>query len=401
MATRNLNTNSDGNNTGARQGPYSSGHALSQNRSTPDIPSTQRGVGGSFNVMLVDTMTIQVAGPAGAVSVRGRIWDSSGTAIARSGLVTAPSNSSFSIGNVTMDLTSSALLSGGTLYRWGVWSTGDIRAQTSANSSFNVYTDLSIGATDNWSTGNTSIHAFGSSFSLVGSFDYYLIPTPPSVISNGSTSSSISFSWSVADNGGKSISQYVVQYKPNFSGTWLDAFTTTSTSGSISGLSAGTTYDVRIAAKNAVSDLAGTTSDWGSTSIATSGDTFSFTPTFSFAPTPTTTVPNLNGLTATEATTALSNVNLSSSATNQPIGATVENNNFVVNNSQSPAAGTTVNTGSTVSYQVYQYIPPAQEVSIWNGTSWVTSTPKVWNGTSWVSPTAIKVWNGTSWVNPT
>ena len=397
MATRDLNTNADGNNTGARQGPYGSGHALSMNRSTPTVPSTQRGAGGSFNIMLVDTMTIQVAGPSGAVAVRGRIWDSNGAIVARSAEVTAPSNTGFSIGNVTMNLTSNAMLEGDTLYRWGVWSTGDIRAQTSSNSSFNVYVDTSIGSNDSWSTGNGTVHANGSNFSLVGSFSYFFMPTAPTVSSNGSSTSSVSFSWSVSDNGGKSITGYDVQYKPSWSGTWENAFSTTSTSGSISGLSSSTTYDVRVAAKNAVTDLASTTSEWGYVSITTGAAA-----TFSFSPAPATvTVPNLTGLTLSQANTALSNVNLNSSPTAQTVGATAGNNNLVVTGTQSPASGSTVNVGSTVSFQYYSYTPPAQEVSVWNGTSWVASTPKIWNGTSWVDPTVIQVWNGTSWVNPT
>jgi hypothetical protein len=398
MATRDLNTNADGNNTGARQGPFGAGHALSMNRSTPDAPSGQRGQGNAYNVVLVDSMTIQVAGPSGAASVRGRIWDSSGTAYARSGVVTAPSSTSFSIGNVTMPLTSSVILYGGTVYRWGVWSTADIRVQTSSNSSFNVYTDTSIGASDNWSTGNTSIHSNGTNFSLVGFFNYYLIPTAPSVFSGGSTTSSISFSWSVSDNGGKSISAYQVQYKPNSSSTWITYDGNyTSTSATISGLSSSTTYDVRVSAINEVATLAGTTSEFGTTSITTD-----FVSTFSFSPAPaTTTVPNLTGLTLTQANTAISNASLSSSPTAQSTGATALNNNLVITGTQSPSSGSTVNVGSTVSFQYYSYTPPAQEVSVWNGTSWVASTPKIWNGTSWVDPTVIQVWNGTSWVNPT
>jgi hypothetical protein len=398
MATRDLNTNADGNNTGARQGPFGAGHALSMNRSTPDAPSGQRGQGNAYNVVLVDSMTIQVAGPSGAASVRGRIWDSSGTAYARSGVVTAPSSTSFSIGNVTMPLTSSVILYGGTIYRWGVWSTADIRVQTSSNSSFNVYTDTSIGASDNWSTGNT-LHSAGTNFSLVGFFNYYLIPTAPSVFSGGSTTSSISFSWSVSDNGGKSISAYQVQYKPNFSGTWITYDGNyTSTSATISGLSSSTTYDVRVSAINEVATLAGTTSEFGYASVTT--DTA--TSTFSFSPAPATvTVPSLTDLTLTQANTALSNAGLASSATAQPVGATSGNNNLVVSGTQSPGAGSVVNVGSTVSFQYYSYTPPAQEVSVWNGTSWVTSTPRIWNGTSWVDPAVIRVWNGTSWVNPT
>jgi hypothetical protein len=393
LATYLLNTNSDPNTTGARQGPFGAGHALSMNRTTPDAPAGQRGPGGSNNVILITELTIQVAGPSGAASVRGRIWDSSGTALSTSATETAPSNTSFSIGNVVFNVPN-VLVSGGTLHRFGVWSTADIRVQTSANSSFTVWTDTSIGSGDNWSTGNTAAHATGSNFSLVGSFEYFLLPTAPSISSTSSSTSSVTVGWSApSTDGGSSITNYLIQYKPSWSGSWtIESAGASASSYTISGLSSSTTYDIRVYATNVVGE-----SEYATTSITT--DSVS---TFSFSPAPaTTTVPNLTGLTLTQANTAISNASLSSSATAQSVGATSGNNNLVVSGTQSPGAGSVVNVGSTVSFQYYSYTPPAQEVSVWNGTSWVTSTPKIWNGTSWVDPAVIRVWNGTSWVNPT
>ena len=401
MALHDLNTGT-GNTTSnrARQGPYSSGHALSQNRSTPTVPSGQRGQGGAYNVILVDRIRVECAGYGAAANLRGRIWNSSGTAIARSASQSVAGTTAVDVSLQTFDLEFSVILDGGTLYRWGVYSSqNEFAVQRQVNSSFNVYADTSIGASDNWSTGNSLIHETGAGSSLVGDIRYYLIPTAPSVFSGGSGESYISFSWSVSDNGGKTISGYQVQYKPNYSGTWQTYDSNyTSTSATIYGLSSSTTYDVRVAAMNEVSDLAGTTSEFGTTSITTDAPA----PTFSFSPAPaTTTVPNLTGLTLTQANTAISNASLSSSPTAQSTGATALNNNLVITGTQSPASGSTVNVGSTVSFQYYSYTPPAQEVSVWNGSSWVTSTPRVWNGTSWVEPTVIQVWNGTSWVNPT
>jgi len=392
LATWALNTGSDGNNTGARQGPFGAGHALSMNRTTPNAPSGQRGPGGAFNEIYITSMTVQVSGPSGAVAVRGRVWNSSGGAITRSPEVTAPSNTGFAIGNVEFNVTN-AWLDGGTSYRFGVWSTGDIRVQTSANSSFSVYADTSIGSNDDWSTGN-STHSNGSNFSLVGSFQYAVRPTAPSISFTSSSTSSVTVNWSAPSNDGDStITDYLIQYKPSFSSSWTILFASASASSyTISGLSSSTTYDIRVSAANAVGE-----SEYATTSITTD-----FVSTFSFSPAPaTTTVPNLTGLTLTQANTAISNASLNSSPTAQPTGATPANNNLVVAGTQSPAAGSTVNLGTTVSFQYYSYIPPAQEVSVWNGTSWVTSTPKIWNGTSWVDPGVIKVWNGTSWVNPT
>lgn len=88
----------------------------------------------------------------------------------------------------------------------------------------------------------------------------------------------------------------------------------------------------------------------------------SITMTFSvIAPTipgggPTATVPNLNGLTLQQAITALENLSLVDSATEQ-VTNTQNLDNYVVNNSQNPAAGTVVATNSTVTFKYYNYIP--------------------------------------------
>lgn len=34
---------------------------------------------------------------------------------------------------------------------------------------------------------------------------------------------------------------------------------------------------------------------------------------------------------------------------------------------------------------------------VWDGSSWVDSSPHVWNGSSWVQTTGGFVWNGSSW----
>lgn len=71
---------------------------------------------------------------------------------------------------------------------------------------------------------------------------------------------------------------------------------------------------------------------------------------------PTSTVPNLNGLTLPQATAALTAVNLDDSFTEQ-VTNTQNLDNYVVNNSQSPAAGTIVAQNSTVTFKYYNYIP--------------------------------------------
>ena len=84
-------------------------------------------------------------------------------------------------------------------------------------------------------------------------------PTAPSVptglAAGTATSSAVPLSWSApASNGGAAITDYVVQYKASASGTWLTFAdgTSTTTSATVTGLTAATAYDFRVAAVNSV-----------------------------------------------------------------------------------------------------------------------------------------------------
>ena len=81
-------------------------------------------------------------------------------------------------------------------------------------------------------------------------------------------------------------------------------------------------------------------------------------------------VPDLTGLTASEALEALGNVGLVSSASAKTSGATEGNNGTVA--SQSPNPGILVNAGSTVVYSVFEYIEPEEPGSV----SWTWSNPE-------------------------
>jgi hypothetical protein len=37
-------------------------------------------------------------------------------------------------------------------------------------------------------------------------------------------------------------------------------------------------------------------------------------------------------------------------------------------------------------------------LKVWNGSSWVSATPKVWNGSAWTGAKTGRVWNGSAWV---
>ena len=92
------------------------------------------------------------------------------------------------------------------------------------------------------------------------------------------TSSTLTVGWNAPSaNGGASISAYTVLYATSASGPWTSAPAGTATTGTLSGLSAGTTYYVKVEAANSVGTgnpsaaAQGTTSSSGSGSTSGSG----------------------------------------------------------------------------------------------------------------------------------
>lgn len=99
------------------------------------------------------------------------------------------------------------------------------------------------------------------------------------------TQTSVSLSWSAAtwNHVGGRPNQYRVEYKLSSSSTW-QVTTTTSTSITISNLTAGQTYNFRVAAQNAIRSISGysnSSGPWSSTLNVTTGAAVVITPTFS------------------------------------------------------------------------------------------------------------------------
>lgn len=123
--------------------------------------------------------------------------------------------------------------------------------------------------------GGTSTDSYGTNFSgqLGGALAYTESPTQPTGLSatpNPTTPGAVNLSWSApADNGGEGINGYRIEYStsPSFAGaSAVNVGNVLSTT--ITGLSPGTVYYFRVAAKNYVTDLAGTWSVYsGSTSV--------------------------------------------------------------------------------------------------------------------------------------
>ena len=147
--------------------------------------------------------------------------------------------------------------------RMGFWVSGMgsvyYSADETSQSGINVLSDHSS---------STSISTFNndatlkSNASLVGSFDYYSLPTAPLSISAVAGTSSATVSWTgPVSDGGTSVTSYTLQRATN-AGFTTGLTTTpglTGTSTVVTGLANGTYY-FRIAAVNAVATAASTTS---------------------------------------------------------------------------------------------------------------------------------------------
>ena len=92
------------------------------------------------------------------------------------------------------------------------------------------------------------------------------------------TSTTQPLSWTAPNNGGSAITDYIIQRSPAGENTWVTFAdgTSTTASATVTGLTASTSYDYRVAAVNAIGT--GTYSTISTGSTASSGTTYTITP---------------------------------------------------------------------------------------------------------------------------
>jgi hypothetical protein len=118
------------------------------------------------------------------------------------------------------------------------------------------------------STGTAVDQGGGLAGGLCGDYDWFSAPPAPSSLSveKNETAGSLDISWGPSSVTGSvaALDGYTVQISTssNFSGATSYTYNATTTSATISGLNSETEYYVRVAARNAVTARAGTTSAW-------------------------------------------------------------------------------------------------------------------------------------------
>lgn len=232
------------------------------------VTPTGRTMASGSKAVLITALEGFASGRGASVSMRLRL----GSAV--TGWFTRPASSS--AGYTGSHATNHYLVAGGSVRFTYEWDGSPAIYFGRGGSGTNVHSTSTAGA---W--GGT----------LAGAMYYVQAPTAPSGLTLSSDSArSVTASWKApSDNGGTGITGYQLQYSTSssFSGATVVNLSST-TSYTVEDLTDGETYYFRVAAKNAVTSAAGTTSVWSaraSISVASSGTLIAgIPPTFSENP---------------------------------------------------------------------------------------------------------------------
>lgn len=222
--------------------------------------------------MQIYQMALNLSGKDASRTVALGVWSSGNVLLGKTANFTeAAASSASSTGNKTLTpVTTNSLLinrTATTALRMGFWVSGNGQVYYSADETgqtTEVYVDYGgSSAITNFSNDAT----LKSNASLVGSFDYYTLPTMPQNINATPGQSQVSLTWTPpVSNGGTAVTSYTLQRATN-AGFTTGLTTTPGFTGygtTVTGLANGTYY-FRIAAVNAVATAASTTGQYVAT----------------------------------------------------------------------------------------------------------------------------------------
>lgn len=265
MPTFNLGT-TPSNTVNSYYGPWSTDWAISSKHATPSTtisgyktatvgstdssPTSVTGIGvTSVNLAIGSETSPNAAG-------RGRIWTNGGDHVAQTSEISVGTDSAQPMSIRSFAFSAPIIVSASTTYRFGFnvttgTSNSRLNYDWDSTSGYNVEVDTSMGSGGDFTVNST----LQSGAQLVGNISYFTFPEPP-IISTSSTTSSISIT--VADgsttNSG-TITGFLIQYKLSTDSVYT-TYSSNAAAGThtISGLTPGLSYNVRVGAKNAVSE---------------------------------------------------------------------------------------------------------------------------------------------------
>lgn len=214
--------------------------------------------------MQIYRMALNLAGKDASRTVALGVWTTGNSLVGKTANFTeAAASSASSTGLKT--LTTVPLINRTTTstVRMGFWVSGNGSVYYSADETgqtTEIYTDHGSSSSITTFVNDATLK---TNASLVGSFDYYTLPTAPASISGTAGQAQVTLDWTApSSDGGTAITSYTLQ-RATDSGFTTGLVTTTGLTGlttTVTGLTNGTAYYFRIAAVNAVATAASTTS---------------------------------------------------------------------------------------------------------------------------------------------
>jgi len=244
---------------------YGTGYSvMSQVRCSLALPTVSNLASDGNAYMQIYQMQLGVSGNGASRTISLGLCNSSNSAIAStSSFTVAAAGSATLTGNKTFF--ASALINRTSVSSIGIgyWTSGNGATYFQYDATGQSLVDI-VGD----SVSSTSLTTFNedtslyTQSSLVGTFDYYTVPSAPQSLAVTVGDSQASVSWAApADNGGTAVSGYYVQYATNagFTTGVSSLISVTGTSTTVTGLTNGTPYWFRVGARNQVTNAVSST----------------------------------------------------------------------------------------------------------------------------------------------